>query len=102
MGEEDSVSGFPGINERGVPERWDSSAAKRPGARSSKVVETGKRNGVAGSVGSVVDRDQFDEQVFDKFERNLVRTVGHGVGGVRVDLHEQAVDAGGDRRAGEN
>jgi hypothetical protein len=42
------------------------------------------------------------KQVLDEFERNLVRAVGEGVGGVRVDFHEEAVHAGGDGGAGED
>jgi len=46
-------------------------------------------------VGSVVDGNQFDEEVFDEFERNLVGAVGQGVVGVVVNLDHQAVGAGG-------
>ena len=49
-----------------------------------------------------MDRDEFDEKVLDEFQRDLVRPVRDGVGGVGVDFHEQALKAGGDRSAGEN
>ncbi len=54
------------------------------------------------SVGGVVDGNEFDEDVFDEFEWNLVRSVGKGVGGIRVDFHEDAIDAGGDGCAGKD
>ena len=54
------------------------------------------------SVGGVVDGDEFDEEVFDEFEGDLVGAVGEGVGWVRVDFHEESVDAGGDGGAGED
>ena len=49
-----------------------------------------------------MNRDQFDEKVFDKFEGDLIRSIRHGVRGVGMDLHEQAVDAGGDGGTGED
>jgi hypothetical protein len=82
-----------------------SAAWSRPGARTKARAGNGNcktRREKKGSVGSVVDGDEFDEEVFDKFQRNLVRAVGKGVGGVRMDFHEQAVDAGGDGGAGED
>ena len=47
-------------------------------------------------------RQQFDEQILDELQRDLVWAVGEGVGGVGVDFHEQAVQSGGHRRAGED
>jgi len=58
--------------------------------------------GAARSVGRVVNGDEFDEKVLDKFERNLVRSVGHGICGVRVDFHEEPVHSRGHRGAGQD
>ena len=50
----------------------------------------------------VVDGDEFYQQVLDEFERDLVGSVGNGIGGIRVHLHEKPVDAGGHGRAGQH
>ena len=61
---------------------------------------TAKADGVPSAVGGVVDGDEFDEQVLHEFERNLIRTVRHRVGGIGVGFHEHTLDAGGHCGAG--
>jgi len=59
------------------------SAAGRAGARSNKtgrMVRKGQRRD--DSVGCVVNGDELDKDVFDEFERDLVRSVGEGLGGI--------------------
>ena len=53
-------------------------------------------------MGRVVYGDEFYQEVFDELERDLVGSVGNGVGGIRVHFHEKSVDAGGHGRAGED
>jgi hypothetical protein len=49
-----------------------------------------------------MNRQQFHEQIFDEFQRDLVRPIGEGVCRVRVDFHEKAFQASGHSRAGQN
>ena len=49
----------------------------------------------------VVDSDELYQEVFDELERDLVGSVGNGIGRIRVHFHEKPVDAGGHRSARE-
>ena len=47
----------------------------------------------------VVDGDELYQEVFDELERDLIGSIGNGIGGIRVHFHEKPVDAGGHGRA---